>query len=194
MCPDDAADDDEGHGGHGHHTVVDVAVVVAPLGDDLEAKEGAVAEQFTEESDDDEDDGIANTVADTVEERRPGLVHHGEGLQATHKDTVGDDEADVDAELYADVVGEGLEHLGDNGHQRGHHDQLHDDADAVGDGLADEGYNQVGEGGDDGHGETHHDGRLELCRDGKRGADAEHLDDDGVVQVKRCYQCLLILL
>ena len=58
MYPDDTADEDEGHGGHEHHTAVLVAVVIAPLRDHLETKQLTRAEQLTHEGYDDEDDGI----------------------------------------------------------------------------------------------------------------------------------------
>ena len=76
MCPDDAADEDQRHRGHGHHTIVHITVVIAPLRNNLEAEQCAGADEFTEEAYDDEDDGVADAVANTVEERRPGLVHH----------------------------------------------------------------------------------------------------------------------
>ena len=120
----------------------------------------------------------------------PTTVGHSESLKAPHQDAVGDDQADVYAELNAHVVGEGLEHHADDGHECGHDDKLDDDADAVGDGLANEGYDEVAESRNDRYGESHHDGGLELRGHGQRGADAEHLNQDGVVQAQRLRECL----
>ena len=96
MYPDDAADEDEGHGRHEHHTAVFVAGVIERLRDDLEAQQLTRAEQLAHESYDDQNDGIAQTVAQTVEERIPRVIGHGERLEATHQDTVGDDQTEID--------------------------------------------------------------------------------------------------
>ena len=79
--PDDEADKDEGHGGHNHQAVVLVAdVVQAEFFHDGVAPEGAAAEELAHEAQDDEDDAVAKSVAQTVEQARPRLLHHGEGL------------------------------------------------------------------------------------------------------------------
>ena len=94
MDPDDASHGDKRHGGKDHQAVVDVAVVVTPLRNDLISQQSAATEQFAEESHDDEDNGITRSVAYAVEERRPRLVRHGEGLQTSHQYAVGDYQAD----------------------------------------------------------------------------------------------------
>ena len=83
-----------------------------------------------------QDDGVAQAVADAVEERRPGAVVHREGLKATHEDTVGDNQSDEYRQLLAHVIVIGDEDLLHNDNQRGDHHQLHDDADVGGNGLA----------------------------------------------------------
>ena len=131
--PDDEADEDEGHGRHNHQAVVLVTYVVeAELLRHGVAPEGAAAEEFADEAEDDEDDA----VAESVEEGGPRLLHHGEGLEATHDDAVGDDEAHEDGELLADVVDVGFQHLVDQHDERGDDDELHNDADARRDGVS----------------------------------------------------------
>ena len=85
---------------------------------------------------DDEDVGVANAVSDAVEETFPRTVHHGKGFKPAHQDTVGDNQTDIDAELHTDIIGKGLKHEAYDSDQSGHDNQLHDDADAHGDGLA----------------------------------------------------------
>lgn len=182
MSPDDEADEDEGHGGHDHQAVVLVAdAVEAELLRHGVAPEGAAAEEFADEAKDDEDDAVAKAVAEAVEEARPRLLHHGEGLEAAHDDAVGDDEAHEDGELLADVVDVGFQHLVDQHHEGGDDDQLHDDADARRDGVAQERDDDVGQYHHHGDAEGHHHGGLELCRHGQTRADAQHLHQDGVV-------------
>ena len=71
MNPDYTSYQNERHGGHEHHTAVLVAVVIAPLRDHLETKQLTRAEELAHEGYDDEDDGITQTVAQTVQQRRP---------------------------------------------------------------------------------------------------------------------------
>ena len=180
--PDDEADEDERHGGHNHQAVVLVAdAVEAELLHDGVAPEGAAAEELADEAEDDEDDAVAESVAESVEERGPRLLHHGESLEAAHDDAVGDDEAHEDGELLADVVHVGFQHLVHQHHEGGDDHQLHDDADARRDGVAEERDNEVGEHHHHGDRDGHHHGRLELRRHGQARADAQHLHQDGVV-------------
>ena len=136
--PYHTSQENERHGGHGHHTVVDVACVVNALRDDLEAEERATTEKFAQTAYYNEDVGIAQTVAHTVEERRPRLVLHSERLKTTHEDTVGDDKTYVYRELYAHVVDERLPHLAYDGNKSCNHYQPPDDTDAVRDCVADD--------------------------------------------------------
>ncbi len=50
-----------------------------------------------------QDKAVSYSVADSVEECRPGAVAECEGLKASHYDAVGDDEADKDGECLADL-------------------------------------------------------------------------------------------
>ena len=194
MPPDDEADEDEGHGGHDHQAVVLVAhLVEAELLHDGVAPEGAAAEEFADEAEDDEDDAVAKSVAESVEETRPRLLHHSEGLEATHDDAVGDDEAHEDGELLADVVDVGFQHLVDEHHEGGDDDELHDDADARRDGVAQQRYDDVGQHHHDGDAQGHHHGGLQLRRHGQTGADAQHLYQDGVVLAERQFDKVKVL-
>ena len=95
LVPDDATYDDEGCGGHQHEAVVDITMLVAPCGDHLVAEEATATEELTDEGYDNEDLGIAETVTDTIEEGFPRTVHHGERFEASHQDTVCNNQADV---------------------------------------------------------------------------------------------------
>ena len=96
MRPDYTTYQDKRHSGHEHHTAVLVAVVIAPLRDNLETKQLTRAEELTHEGYDDEDDGITSAVAQTVQQGIPCVVSHGERFQATHQNTVGDDQTEID--------------------------------------------------------------------------------------------------
>ena len=186
MPPDDEADEDEGHGRHDHQAVVLVAdAVEAEFLHDGVAPEGAAAEEFSYKPEHDEDDAVAEAVAESVEEARPRLLHHGEGLEAAHDDAVGDDEAHEDGELLADVVDVGFQHLVDQHHEGGDDDELHDDAYARRDGVAQQRYDDVGQHHHDGDAQGHDDGGLELCRYRQAGADTQHLHQYGVVLAER---------
>ena len=96
LVPDNASTDDQCHRRHQHQAVVQVAQTLQPfVVEDVEAQQCTCTEQFTEECYDDQDLSIAKTVTDTVQERFPWTVHHSERFQATHQDTVGNDQTDV---------------------------------------------------------------------------------------------------
>ena len=179
LHPYDASHDDESHRRENHQTVVDVTVVIAPLGYHLIAEQCAAAEQLAEESDNHEYDGISESVAHAVKKCRPGLVAHGERLETSHKDTVGDDKTDEDRQLFGRAVGISLEHLVDNHHQSRYHHELDDDADVGGDGVAYERHYNIGECEYRNHRDAHYDGRFEFGGDGEHRADAEYLYYDG---------------
>ena len=52
-----------------------------------------------EEAYSDEDSTVAEAVPDTIEEGFPRTVTQSEGFEATHEDTVRDDQPDEDGEL-----------------------------------------------------------------------------------------------
>ena len=192
--PDDEADEDEGHGRHDHQAVVLVAYLVeSELLRHGVAPEGAAAEELADEAEGDEDDAVAEAVAESVEETGPRLLHHGEGFEAAHDDAVGNDEAHEDRELLADVVDVGFQHLVDQHHEGGDDDELHDDADARRDGVAEQRDDDVGQHHHHGDAECHHHGGLELCRHREAGADAQHLHQDGVVLAERQFYKVKVL-
>ena len=97
-------------------------------------------------------------------------------------------------ELYADIVGKCLEELTHDGYQRSYHNQLHDDADTVGDGVAQERNDYIGHGHDNRNREAHHDGGLELSSNRQRRTDTQYLYGNRVVHTQRSLQRLHILL
>ena len=185
MCPDYTTYQDERHGGHEHHTAVLVAEGVEALRDHLEPKQLTCAEQLAHEGYDDEDDGITQTVAQTVQQGIPCVVGHGERLEATHENTVSDDQTEVNAQLHCYVVSKGFEHLADKCHERRYHHELHDDTYTHRDSVTQKRHDHVRHRHDDRHGDSHDERRLELYRYGKRRTDTEHLHYDRVIGVKR---------
>ena len=145
MNPDHHSDEDERHGRHGHRSVVQISHFVNTLWQDFKSEQRSSAEQLSHRSHHHEDDAVAESVGETVDKRRPRLVLHGESLQTTHKDTVGDDETNVDREFHADVIDVCLEHLAHDGNEGCHHNELHHDTDARWHGVADERDDEVAE-------------------------------------------------
>jgi hypothetical protein len=130
--PDEQADQEERARRQQQQAVGVVPAALGDQGQDLDAEQLAGAEQLADHGHEDQHHGIAEAVADAVDEARQRRVLHGEGLGPAHDDAVGDDQADEHRQLLADVVGHGLEHLVDQDHQRGDDRHLHDDADAAG--------------------------------------------------------------
>ena len=72
MHPDDAAHDDQRHRREEHQSAVRIEAAlghVPALGDDPVAQEAARTEKLAEEGHDDQNQTVAQTVADAVEER-----------------------------------------------------------------------------------------------------------------------------
>ena len=182
LDPDDDADEDEGHRGHDDETVVFVAdVVESDFFENGVSPEGSASEEFAHEAQDNEDDAVAESVADAVEERIPWAVGHCESFESSHDDAVGDDKSHVNGQLFADIVYESHKHLVDEDDEGGDDDELDDDTDAGRYALAHQRDDKVRECHHDGDGECHHDGRFELGCHCEAGADAEDLYGDGVV-------------
>ena len=137
MNPYHTSQENERHGGHGHHTVVDVACIVNRLRDNLETKQRATTEELAQTANSNKDVSVAKTVAHTVEEAGPRLVLHGERLKTSHEDTVGYDKTYINRELNANVVDESFKDLAHDGHESSNDHKLHDDTNAVRYGVAD---------------------------------------------------------
>ena len=88
MHPDDAAQKDERHCGHGHHAVVDITKVVDTVGDNLEAQQAAAPEELAQCSHNHQNHGVAQTVGHSVEEAGPRLVLHGKRLKTPHIEVI----------------------------------------------------------------------------------------------------------
>jgi hypothetical protein len=168
--------------------------VVERLRDHLVAEQLAGAEHLTHRGDDGEDPGVAQTVADAVEQAAPRTVLHRVGLEAANHDAVRDDEADEDRQLLAEVEHVGAQQLVEHDHHARHDHELHDDADLAGDEVAQQGDDHVGHRGDERHADAHDDRLVEPRGDGERGADAEHLQRDRVVVPQRVEDGFLLVL
>src|SRR5574344_762507 len=162
MDPDDTTEKDECHGGQGHHAIVHVAVVITALRNNLKAQDGTAAQQFAHKAYDDQNHGITKSVAQSIKETGPRLVHHGESLQTSHQNTVGNNQSDIYRQLYADIISHRLEYLTDDGDQSGHDHQLDDDADTIRYRLAYQRDNHIRKRCNDSYRQSHHNGRLEL--------------------------------
>src|SRR5574344_1106900 len=95
MCPDDTSGEDERHSRHHHHTIVDIAVLVAPVRNNLETEDASGAEELSHESNHSEYPCIAKTIAKTIHKRVPRAVRHSIRPQSSHQDTVGNNQADI---------------------------------------------------------------------------------------------------
>ena len=162
MHPDYTSDDDERHSWHSHHTVIDIAEIVAAVRDNLIAEESATTKELADGSHDDEYHAIAQTVGKAIDKGWYGLILHSERLKTTHQNTVGDDKADIYRELDADIIDKRLEHLRDDGYEGCNNHQLNHDTDAVRDGIAKQRDDKIAESGDDRYGNAHDEGWLEL--------------------------------
>ena len=68
MNPNDTSQKNQCHGGHGHHTIVEITRVVGSLGNDLETQQTTTSEKLADRSNEHKDEGIAQAVAQAVEE------------------------------------------------------------------------------------------------------------------------------
>ena len=80
-------------------------------------RSGPGSEQLSDERDQHQNQPVAQTVSDTVDERRAHRILHGKGLGSTHHDAVRDDQTDEDRELLRQGERVSLEHLIDQNNQ-----------------------------------------------------------------------------
>src|SRR5690554_145432 len=121
------------------------------------AKQRAGTQQFTEERYEQQDNGVAQTVTDTVQEAEQRRVGHGEAFRAAHNDTVGDDQVNEYRQLLGDFIGIGLEDLVYHDYQGGNDGHLHDDPDAARNLGSYQRHRQVGESGNRCNRQAHDD-------------------------------------
>ena len=138
MNPNHTSHENQRHSRHRHHTVVYITEVVAGIGHNLKAQQTAAAQQLTNGTNNHQNHSVAQTVTYTIEERRPRLVLHGERLEATHQDTVGNDQSYIYRQLNANIVSESLQNLANDSYQRSHNYQLNHNTNAVRNGVADD--------------------------------------------------------
>ena len=137
LIPDDAGAENQRHRRHQHQAVVHITYLLQRLVvKDVEPEQRTRTQQLAEESHDNQNLGISQTVAHTVEEGLPRTVLHGKRFQTSHEDTVCDNQTYVYGKLYAYIIGKSLQNLTYNSYQRRNYYQLNDDTDAVGNSLA----------------------------------------------------------
>src|SRR6056297_3194035 len=142
--PDQHADDEERTRRQQHHAVALVPAAFADQRQYLDAEQRAGAEQLAYHGHRDQDDAVAEPVAEAVQEAHADAVLHGERLGAAQHDAVGDDQPDEYRQLAAGVESEGPQRLVHHDHQRGDDGHLHDDADIGRDTVADEAHARIG--------------------------------------------------
>ena len=68
MYPDYTSNENQCHGWHGHHTVVNISEVVSSLRNQLETEQRAAAQGLTNSTHNHEDEGVTQTITYTIEE------------------------------------------------------------------------------------------------------------------------------
>ncbi|EJK92339.1 hypothetical protein UUU_06740 [Klebsiella pneumoniae subsp. pneumoniae DSM 30104 = JCM 1662 = NBRC 14940] len=153
----------------------------------------AATDKLAQEADDNQDRAIAETVANTIHKARQRRRLHGVGFGAAHHDAVGDDKPDEYRQLFGGLIGESPQQLIHHDHQRGDDRHLHDDAHAIGNMVADHRDKHAGERRHQGHRNGHHEGGFQFGGYRQCGADAQHLQGDGVIGDERPHQHALHL-
>lgn len=114
-------------------------------------------------------------------------------IGAPHHDTVGDDKPDEYRQLLRGLISESPQQLIHHDDQRGDDRHLHDDAHAIGNMVANHRDKHAGERRHQRHRNGHHEGGFQFSGYRQRGADAQHLQGDGVVGDERPHQHALHL-
>jgi len=181
--PDHAADDEEGGRGERHEVEVLVGVGmegggVKREGDDAEVEQGAEAEEFADDGDTEEDEGIACGGAKAVKEGGKRLYCACHALGSSHDKAVGDDEADENGKRFRNFVAVGAEKLIDDDDEEGDDGELGDHAHAIWCVIADEGDKKGGKSSDKDYGDAHGQGNGDFDCNGKCGTDAKYGNED----------------
>ena len=127
-----------------------------PAEDD--AKDLAEPKEFSEKRDDHKNAAVPQAVAQSVEETARRGVLNRERFGAPHDDAVGDNQADVDRELFTQVVREGFDQLVDENNERGDNRHFDDHANRAGNIFPNEGDADVRERRNKRNGERHRKG------------------------------------
>src|SRR6056297_2561425 len=178
--PDQQADDEKRARRQQHQAVGQIPAAFVGGRQDRIAEQFAGAEQFAAEAHQQQNQPVAEAVADAIEEAQARRVFHGEGFGAAEHDAVGDDQADENRQLLADAESEGLQELVDDNHQGGDDGDLDDDPDIGRDLPADQADGHVRARDDENHRQAHGYHRRHFRGDGQRRADAEDLQADGI--------------
>ena len=105
--------------------------------------------------------------------------------ERSQKDTVCNNQTYIYRKLHTYIVCERFQNFTNDSYQCGNNHQLNDDTDTVGNGVTQQGDNEVREGCNNGYGKTHHDSRFQLSRYSQCRTDTEHLYGDRVIQTQR---------
>ena len=154
---------------------------VQPLGQHLEAEEGAHAQNFPDGAHDNQGQGEAQAHAQAIQRGVQHRVFGGKQLRPAQNDTVDHDQGQIDAQRLIQIWQESL----DSHHQ--HSDEAGDDgdeggqADFVRNDLAQGGHRHVGADEHEGGGQAHAQAVGGHGGDGQGGAGAQHQTQGGIL-------------
>ena len=154
------------------------------------AAERAGAEELTEYAHDDQHESIADALADAVHRGGTHAVLGGEALRTAEDDAVHDDQGDKHAQRAGQGGNERLEQQIHAGHEAGDDHDVAGDTHFVGNDLAQQGDEDVGEGQDNEHGHAHAQAVEERRGDGHGGAHTQHLHQHRVLCDEALFQLL----
>ena len=154
------------------------------------AAELAGAQQLAEHAHDDQDDGIADALADAVHRGSAHRVLGGKGLGTAQDDAVHHDQGDEHAQGVGQGGNERLEQQVHAGNEAGDNHDEAGDTDLIGDDLAQQRDENVGKGQDDQHGHAHAQAVEERRGDGHGGAHTQQLHQHGVLGDQALFELL----
>src|SRR3990172_734397 len=154
----------------------------------------ARADQLADGADDQEDEGITQAVADAVDKAVNGWIFQSKGFGAAHENAVGDDQADVHGQLFADIKGVRFDDLIGNDDQRCYDGHFYQNANAAGNMIPDETDCEIGKSDHKNDCKRHDNRCFQFRGDGERGTYTEYLATDGIVVENRVNEeCFVFL-
>src|SRR5690606_16924013 len=147
--PDQCANDEEGGRRHDHQ---------GPLSEfkgQRHAEHGAKAQNFTDEGNDQKNDGVAKTGEHSVQHRDQRRILGRVGFHPAHDDAVGNDQTDIGSQLFGNIRQESLQDDVDNDDVEGNDQNLNDHTDPLRDQIPHGGNREAGQSGGKQHTEPH---------------------------------------
>jgi len=148
------------------------------------AEDGAAAQQLPEKRHGHQDKAVAHPVTQAVDKGFTRRVAHGKAFGPAHNNTVGDDQAHIDRELFGQIIEKGLEDLVHQDNQGRDHRDLDADPHGIGDLVADQADDQAGKGHHQGQADRHDQGSGHIAGDSQGRADPQYQQGYGVALEK----------